>query len=191
MFLRFTIIAVLSMGLGLIVFSSFEGAASGSTPLPRLVPSSAAAPKTHEASPHSIAAESALAVPPIANGSRMPIHAVRSTDLLGDTQLRYDNGTTATIRRDPLGGTTTRYSNGVTATTRPDAFGGSDTRYSNGVTATTRPDPLGGSTTHYSDGTRSTTRPDPFGTQVTTYSDGRVETVRPDPFASPTRNERK
>ena len=103
MFLRFTIIAVLSMGLGLMVFSSFEGDASGSTP-PRPVPSSAAAPKTHEASPHGIAAESALAVPPIANGSKMPIHAVRSTDLLGDTQLRYDNGTTATIRRDPLVG---------------------------------------------------------------------------------------
>jgi len=190
MFLRFTIIAVLSMGLGLMVFSSFEGDASGSTP-PHPVSSSPAAPKTHEASPHGIAAESALVIPPIANGSKMPINAVRSTDLLGETQLRYDNGTSATIRRDPLGGTTTRYSNGVTATTRPDAFGGSDTRYSNGVTATTRPDPLGGSTTHYSDGTRSTTRPDPFGNQVTTYSDGRVETVRPDPFTSPKRNERK
>jgi hypothetical protein len=125
---------------------------------------------------------------------RLPTSGQVRTDVLGNREVRLDNGVTATTSRDALGGSTTRFSNGVTASSRTDALGGTTTRYSNGVTANSRKDALGNTDTVYSDGTRSTTRVDPFGNQVTTYSDGRTETIRPDPFAPRTqegKNDRK
>ncbi len=121
----------------------------------------------------------------LAPGAAPSQSGVVGVDVLGQTQVRYDNGTTSTSRRDVLGNLTTRFSNGLTATSRTDDIGATTTTYSNGVTATSRTDVLGQKITRFSDGTSATTRLDVLGRQVTTFADGRTETIRPDPLSVP------
>lgn len=148
---------------------------------------SAASPvKSGEAAKEKPAAPAALGANAVvlAPGAAPSQSGVVGVDVLGQTQVRYDNGTTSTSRRDVLGNLTTRFSNGLTSTSRTDVIGTTHTAYSNGVTATSRTDVLGQKITQFSDGTSATTRLDVLGRQVTTFADGRTEIIRPDPLAT-------